>query len=55
MPITQSRIFCTRWNGLDKGSIFDDAIDDKEYEGNLIKLLEQGIAFIKNNSKIKWR
>ena len=54
-PISQSRIFCTRWNGLDKGSIFDDAIDDKEYEGNLIKLLEQGTAFIKNNSMVKWR
>ncbi len=54
-PVTQSRIFCTRWNGLDKGSIFDDAIDDKEYEGNLMKLLEQGAAFIKNNSKVKWR
>lgn len=54
-PVTQSRIFCTRWNGLDKGSIFDDAIDDKEYEGNLIKLLEQGTAFIKNNSKVKWK
>lgn len=54
-PVTQSRIFCTRWNGLDKGSIFDDAIDDKEYEGNLMKLLEQSAAFIKNNSKVKWR
>ena len=37
--VRNSRIFCTRWNGLDKGSIFDDALDDKEYEGNLISLL----------------
>ena len=37
--IRNSRIFCTHWNGLDKGSIFEDAIDDKEYEGNLISLL----------------
>jgi ATP-dependent DNA helicase RecG len=54
-PILQSRIFCTRWNGLDKGSIFDDAIDDKEYKGNLISLLENGITFIKNNSKVMWK
>ena len=27
-----SRMFCTRWNGLEKGSIFDDALDDKEYD-----------------------
>ncbi len=33
-PILPSRIFCTRWNGLDKGSIFEDAIDDKEYSGS---------------------
>lgn len=54
-PILQSRIFCTRWNGFDKGSIFEDAIDDKEYSGNLINLLENGISFVKNNSKIKWK
>jgi len=54
-PLMQSRIFCTCWNGLDKGSIFEDAIDDKEYKGNIINLLENGIAFIKNNSKIKWK
>lgn len=54
-PILQSRIFCTRWSGLDKGSIFEDAVDDKEYKGNLINLLQNGIAFIKNNSKVKWK
>jgi len=54
-PILQSRIFCTRWNGFDKGSIFEDAIDDKEYSGNLISLLDNGVTFVKNNSKIKWK
>ena len=54
-PVLQSRIFCTRWNGLDKGSIFEDAIDDKEYSGNLISLLDNGLTFVKNNSKIKWK
>ena len=53
--IVQSRIFCTRWNGLDKCSIFEDAIDDKEYGGNLINLLENGVTFVKNNSKVKWK
>ena len=33
--VYNSRMFCTRWNGLEKGSIFDDALDDKEYEGNV--------------------
>ena len=54
-PILQSRIFCTRWNGLDKTSIFDDAVDDKEYSGNLIYLLNSGLDFIKNNTKFRWR
>ena len=52
--VYNSRIFCTRWNGLDKGSIFDDAIDDKEYEGNLIYLLQSGCAFVRNNSKVRF-
>ena len=30
--VYNSRMFCTRWNGLEKGSIFDDAPDDKEYD-----------------------
>lgn len=53
--IMQSRIFCTRWNGLEKGSIFDDALDDSEYNGNIINLLNNAMSFIKNNSKVKWR
>lgn len=48
--VYNSRIFCTRWNGLEKGSIFDDALDDKEFEGNLIYLLQNGSDFIRNNS-----
>lgn len=52
--IYNSRMFCTRWNGLEKGSIFDDALDDKEYEGNLIYLLKSGSDFIRNNSKVRF-
>ena len=47
-------MFCTRWNGLEKGSIFDEALDDKEYEGNLIYLLKSGSEFIRNNSKVRF-
>lgn len=52
--VYNSRIFCTRWNGLSKGSIFDDAVDDKEYEGNLIYLLRSGTEFVRNNSKVRF-
>lgn len=52
--LKQSRIFCTKWKGLVKGSILGDAIDDKEYNGNIISLLENAEAFIKNNSHASW-
>lgn len=52
--VYNSRVFCTRWNGLEKGSIFDDALDDKEFEGNLIYLLQNGSDFIRNNSKVRF-
>ena len=52
--VYNSRMFCTRWNGLEKDSIFDDALDDKEYEGNLIYLLKSGSEFIRNNSKVRF-
>ena len=52
--VYNSRVFCTRWNRLQKGSIFDDALDDKEYEGNLIYLLQSGSDFIRNNSKVRF-
>lgn len=52
--VYNSRIFCTRWNGLQKGSVFDDALDDKEYEGNLIYLLQSGCDFVRNNSKVRF-
>ena len=52
--VYNSRMFCSRWNGLEKGSIFDDALDDKEYDGNLIFLLKSGKEFIRNNSKVRF-
>lgn len=54
-PIRWSRIFCTRWNGLDKGGGIMDALDDAEYSGSLISLLNEGAAFIKRNMKTMWK
>ncbi len=52
--VYNSRVFCTRWNGLTKTSIFDDAVDDREFEGNLIYLLQSARDFIRNNSKVRF-
>ncbi len=51
----QSRIFCTRWNGLTKASGLMEAIDDKEFEGNILFLLENAINFVRVNSKKMWK
>lgn len=53
-PVRHSRLFCTRWNGLDKASGTIDALDDKEYLGGLITLLQSGLDFVTNNSKKAW-
>ena len=54
-PIRYSRIFCTRWNGLNKSGGTFDALDDAEYEGSVLSLIENGEAFIKRNTKMMWR
>lgn len=54
-PILCSRLFCTRWNGLNKSGGSVDALDDAEYSGSVIFLIENGEAFIKRNCKMKWR
>jgi len=53
--LLQSRIFCTRGKGKSKGKRSIDAIDDKEYSGNVIMLLKEGISFVKNNSQKAWK
>ena len=53
-PISQSRIFCTRWNGLDMTSGLGEAIDDVELEGCVIGQLQDAVSFIRNNSRKKW-
>jgi ATP-dependent DNA helicase RecG len=54
-PLLQSRVFCTHWNGLDKSGGSDDAVDDKEFEGDLISQLQKSHDFVKMNSKIRWK
>ena len=53
--VHNSRIFCTRWNGLEKGNSTQDAIDDAEFTGGLIGLYDSTMAFLKNNTKKGWR
>ena len=54
-PIRHSRVFCTRWNGLDKASGLIDAIDDEEYSGGLVNLLQDSMSFVSRNKKKAWR
>lgn len=54
-PVRHSRLFCTRWNGNTKAAGIIDALDDKEYTGGLVSLLQAGTDFVKNNSKKAWR
>lgn len=54
-PIRWSRVFCTRWNGLNKSGGMVDALDDAEYSGSIVSLIENGEAFIKRNSRMMWR
>jgi len=43
-----------RLAGAAARAVFDDALDDKEYEGNLIYLLQSGCEFVRNNSKVRF-
>jgi ATP-dependent DNA helicase RecG len=54
-PLLQSRVFCTHWDGLDKSGGVDDAVDDKEFEGDIISQLMSSHDFIKMNSKVRWK
>ncbi len=46
----QTRVFCTKWNGTVK----TDAINDSEYQGNLLLLLDMAKNFIKANTAVRW-
>lgn len=53
-PMRHSRIFCTRWNGLDQAHGIMDALDDVEVTGSLVILLQEGLDFCRRNSTKKW-
>ena len=54
-PVRHSRLFCTRWNGLDKSGGIIDALDSAEYSGSLIILLNEGVGFVRRNMKTRWK
>ena len=54
-PVRHSRLFCTRWTGLDKSGGMVDALDSAEYSGSLIILLNEGVGFVKRNMKTRWK
>lgn len=54
-PIRHSRLFCNRWNGLDKSGGQVDAHDSAEYSGSLIILLDEGVSFVRKNMKTMWK
>jgi predicted HTH transcriptional regulator len=54
-PVYQSRVFCTRWNGLKKGGLHVDAIDNDEFQSNVISLLTDSMKFVRHNSSVKWK
>lgn len=53
-PVYQSRLFCTRWNGLTKSGGIADALDSQELCGSLILMLNDGLGFIRRNMRKKW-
>ncbi len=50
-PLSQSRLYCTRWDGQEKG----DAINDAEFSGNILMLLREAMNFVKSNTKRGWK
>ena len=46
----QSRLYCTRWDGKEKG----DAINNAEFTGNVLVLLREAMNFVKSNTKRGW-
>ena len=53
--IHHSRVFCTRWNGLEKAGSVQDALDDDEFTGSVLTIFDSTMAFIKKNSQKGWR
>ena len=54
-PLLQCRVFCTRWDGLDKSGGVDDAIDTEAFDGDIISQLKNSHNFVRLNSKVRWK
>jgi len=54
-PLKHSKLVCTRWGGLTKASGLMDAIDDQEFQGNIIYLLKSGKDFIKRHNRVAFK
>ena len=54
-PIGHTRLWCTRWNGLTKAPGLSDVLDECEFTGGLIFLLQEGVSFVRRHSKKMWR
>ncbi len=54
-PIKHSRVFCVRWNGVNKSNGKGEAYDSAEYSGSLISLLNESVAFVRRNMRMAWR
>lgn len=54
-PLRQSRVFCTRWNGVDRsGAHGVDALDSMEISGSIITQIEDTLRFIRRNTRVMW-
>lgn len=51
--LTKKFQFVDEW--IDKSGDTFDALDDAEYEGSVISLIDNGEAFIKRNAKMMWK
>jgi len=50
-PIPQSRLFCTRWAGIDKAA---DAADSRKEQSNILELLDLAESFIRTHTRVGW-
>ena len=53
-PLRHSRVFCTRWNGLNMAAGVMDAKDDQEYSGGILSMLQYAEDFVRVNSRRAW-
>ena len=54
-PVRHSRVFCTRWQGLDKASRIMDATNDRESCGSIVALFLDVMDFIMLHNQKRWK